>query len=219
MLAAIGRGIPAEWDGKEAITYLKDRDYQWRQMEWIGWYFERRAKEILDRSGLPLSQPFRHGSVAFDVALGACTFDLKAHVSKPRSDWIVLNDREAIEACLRETGSWGAIIACGDAEKDEDGGFKAWHDAMKGETSAYEIERVRRGARSRKRKTAFHLGSLVALCLDSPDAVREAYAKGWMKDFQTGMRNADGSIRRSKIQCNLAIAPSDRVIRCLPSAG
>jgi hypothetical protein len=204
LLAKIGRGIPGEWDGKEAITYLKNRDYQWRQMEWIGWYFERRAKDILEASGLPLGTPFRHGSVQFDIALDGMTFDIKTHVTKHPRDWVVLNDREAIEACLQATGSWGAILACGSAEMDPDGSFKDWHAALKGVKSVYEVERVRRGAPSRRRKTIFRLEGLIALCLDSTEALHDAYREGWMKDFQTGMRNAGGARRRAKIQCDLS---------------
>ena len=215
LLAVIGRGIPAEWDGREAITYLKDRDYQWRQMEWIGWYFERRAKDVLLASGLPVGEPFQHGSVTFDVAVGGMTFDLKSHVSKRGHDWVVLNDREAIERCLAHTGTWGAVIACGSAEMDISGAFKRWHDALKGATSAYEVERVRRGARSRSRKVAYRLERLIALCIDSSSILIEAYRDGWMKDFQIGMRNADGSTRRAKVQCDLSSVPSNMIVDCL----
>lgn len=204
LLGAIGRGLPAEWHGEEAITYLKDRDYQWRQMEWIGFYFERRAKDVIQSSNLRSSEPFRHGSTTFDVGVEGRTFDLKAHVSKPRADWAVLNDREAIERCLSEAGSWGAVIACGSAEYDVTGDFKQWHDALKGTTSAYEHDRIQRGARSRRRKRLFRLERLVALCLEHPDQLRDAYRDGWMKDFQTGMRNADGSRRRAKVQVDLS---------------
>ncbi len=217
LLAAIGKGFPTEWDGQEAITYLKDRDYQWRQMEWIGWYFERRAKDSLQAAGLPLGKPFQHGSVNFDVAIHGHTFDLKAHVSKRGADWIVLNDREAIEACIQSNGSWGAIIACGSAEYDSDGAFKHWHDSLKGETSQYEQDRIRRGARSRRRKTAFLLEQLVGLSINTPELLAGAFRDGWMKDFQTGMRNADGSSRRAKILCNLARVPSKHLPRLLSS--
>ena len=36
------------WDGKQCVEYLQKHNYQWKQMEWIGWYFEHRAKQILD---------------------------------------------------------------------------------------------------------------------------------------------------------------------------
>lgn len=218
LLAAIGRGIPAEWDGREAITYLRDRDYQWRQMEWIGFYFERRAKDVVSASGLPVADPFQYGNVQFDLALDSSTFDLKAHVTKRGADWIILNDREAIEVCLSKTGSWGAIIACGSADKESDGSFKAWHDAMKGKMSAYEEARIKRGVKPRTRKTAFRLERLLALCVDSPDLLGQAYQQGWMRNFQEKQRNADGSPRRAKIACALSRVPEAFKIECLTVA-
>ena len=33
--------IPKNWDGKKSILEMKEGgSNQWRQMEWIGWYFE-----------------------------------------------------------------------------------------------------------------------------------------------------------------------------------
>ena len=34
-------------DGKKCIQTLKKANYQWRQMEWIGWFIEYKIKELL----------------------------------------------------------------------------------------------------------------------------------------------------------------------------
>lgn len=41
------QSIPTFWDGKQSILTLKEHNYQWRQMEWIGFYFEWLCKDML----------------------------------------------------------------------------------------------------------------------------------------------------------------------------
>ena len=42
--------LPRFLDGKEAILLLQTVDYNWRQMEWIGWYVEYAGREALVES-------------------------------------------------------------------------------------------------------------------------------------------------------------------------
>ena len=32
--------LPTKWDGKQSILELKNANFNWRQMEWWGFYFE-----------------------------------------------------------------------------------------------------------------------------------------------------------------------------------
>lgn len=32
--------LHTHWDGKTSVLEMKDADYNWRQMEWWGFYFE-----------------------------------------------------------------------------------------------------------------------------------------------------------------------------------
>ncbi len=57
--------IPKFWDGKKATLEMKESGYrQWRQMEWIGFYFqylcEKHLSEIMEIPGT------RYGNVSFD---------------------------------------------------------------------------------------------------------------------------------------------------------
>lgn len=40
--------INNKWNGKECILELKDANYNWRQMEWIGWYLEFIGRKVFE---------------------------------------------------------------------------------------------------------------------------------------------------------------------------
>jgi hypothetical protein len=201
--------IPAKWDGKNCIEELKRADYQWRQMEWIGWYFESAAKSILkNKLGGDTGPNFQN--VDFDYQLKH-VWDLKVHVTKSskgiNKPWAILNDREAITACIEDKGSIGFIICCGIAVFDTDGSFRKWHNALKGEISDYERKRIARGAPSRSRKKSFSVQNYVVFALANPEDIMIGLKDKWLKFFQEGMRNSDGTPRRPKIMVNIDRVP------------
>lgn len=204
---ALDSALPEVWDGKRCILKLHEADHQWRQMEWIGWFFEYEAKRILLESLGGEDGP-RFGNTAMDYKRHF-VWDLKAHVTNSGQKWAVLNDQEAIRSCIEEFGAVGFVIVCGEAEYDDTGAFKQWHDALKGKPSAYEEERIRRGAPSRRRKTAFNLKGYRLLVFRSSEELAEATEAGWLGDFQKGMRNADGSARRGKYKVRMDRIPSE----------
>ena len=209
ILAAFEARIPSHWDGRRAILELKDADYQWRQMEWIGWFFEFRANEAL-RARFGHHPGPSYGNTRFDFRLGN-VWDFKAHPAGG-SSWTIVNDQEAVDLCISDHGGLGVALAIGTAQYDDvRGTFKAWHDALKGDTSDYERERVRRGAPSRRRKTAFDLRRYLFLWF-TRNLIEQGPRRGWIDEFQTGMRNADGSPRRPKYQIDLDAVPADAIV-------
>ena len=193
----VRNGLPNRWDGKECILELKRVDYQWKQMEWIGWYFEYKATNLLKTEfGSHPSPSF--GSTKFDFKLNQ-VWDFKAHpINSSTHPWVIVNDKEAIDKCVISYGGVGVVIAEGNAEYDDSSeSFKRWHDSLKGGRSDYEKERVKRGAPSRKRKKAFELNKLEAIWFEK-ETLSNGLERGWITHFQTGMRNADGSSRRAK---------------------
>jgi len=194
--------MPSHWDGKQCILELKGADYNWRQMEWIGFWFEWKARHLLEGviggGGGPT-----FGRTTFDYK-NQYVWDLKAHPTQGgRSDWVVLNDCEAIDLCIAKHGGIGAIVCSGTAVMDETGEFKLWHDVLKGGVSKYERERIGRNAPSRTRKKSFYVERLSALFFTAP-ILKSGIAEGWIDRFQEGMRNADGSPRKPKYEINLA---------------
>ena len=174
-------------------------------MEWVGWFIEYKIKEILfDNYGG--SKGPRYGNTEFDY-MNMIPWDFKAHIENSSGHpWTILNDCEAVDLCIEEYGGLGYFFVCGDAEFDEDESFKHWHDNLKGKTSDYVKERIKRGAKSRIRKKAFNVESFSAIFINDK-ILREGLRHKWIGYFQKGMRNANGTPRRAKYKINICKAP------------
>ena len=164
-------------------------------MEWIGWWFEHKAKEILTAHGATEARDF--GSVKFDCFLDG-VWDFKSHPNG-KSKWAYLNDEDAVNECLSTYRHIGWIIAVGKAEYDSNGLFKRWHDALKGEPSDYVQEGNLIGRSSRRRKTSFELEAIVWVEFRSQEELEIAIEAGWIRrGMQQGQRNSNGRPRKSK---------------------
>ncbi len=187
-------GIPNNWDGKSAIIEMKNEGSRhWRQMEWIGFYFEFLCNRHL--RGTMTDGP-KYGRVRFDGFFNV-PWDFKAHAQNASSSDIIVNDLEAIASALEKYSCVGLIVASGLVHYDnEEKSFKRWHDELKGGKSSYEKERIRRKATSRRRKTHFRLDEISFVKMDVNLVEKASTAqKNW--------RNADGSPRRAKVKINL----------------
>ena len=178
---------PRNWDGRSAISQMKDSGSRhWRQTEWIGFYGEMIAANLLDSM---CEIPGRsYDRVTFDI-FSKINWDLKVHPNSQPS--AILNDCVATRRSIDQYGFHGLIILCVDCQYDENGGFKAWHDKLKGKKSLYEQERERRNAPSRRRKTRAVLTDISLLIIDHSTISHLGTAQG-------GWRNADGRPRREK---------------------
>lgn len=191
--------IPTEWDGRKAITEMRVSGYaHWRQMEWIGWYFQFLCDTKL--AGVLEIPGTKYGKVEFDGYSGI-PWDFKVHPNKSADGQanknVIMNDTLAIAAAIKEFGGAGLILAIGDAIfNDQDRSFQIWHKKLKGGLSSYEKKRMLRKAPSRLRKTGFHLREIRIIVLD------EKMMKD-MGSFQTGFRNSDGSPRKAKVLLNV----------------
>ncbi len=195
-LAAKARGFPSSWDGRAAILEMKEQGSRhWRQMEWIGWYFEHlcctHLAGVLDIPGPTF------GRAGFD-GFRETPWDFKCHASNTSSHRIIVNDLEAIEQACDQFGAVGLILAVGEVvyNDKETRAFQKWHDELKGKESAYVKAKKERGSWSRLRKVRMTLEEIHCIRLDS--ALVRASGR-----FQEGFRNADGAARRSKLALDL----------------
>ena len=200
------------WDARTAILEMRDGySRNWRQTEWIGFYFEWLGLDLLYRAIGGAQGPL-FGRVRFDYQR-SYVWDLKAHPTQASGDVCIVNDVAAIRSCLRQRGYFGVAVLDGIASYDVDGSLKAWHDALKGGQSDYERRRVLRGAISRRRKAAFLPTRAYAVLFAGEGDLDRCIADGWVDDrFQAGMRNADGNARQAKITIRAALIPRDRII-------
>ena len=193
----IRKAIPREVDGREAILKMKNEgSTNWRQMEWIGFWFEHFVQSQL-KNALSATTGPTYGSTTFDLKRNY-VWDLKSHPINITN--LILNDVNAIKSCIKDQGGLGFVILSGSVDYDgEEMGFKKWHDQLKGGISAYEKERVGRKAPSRRRKTKFMPTKVDGIWFDSFSQIEMALSKGHMAYFQKGMRNSNGKPRPEKI--------------------
>jgi len=94
-------------------------------------------------------------------------WDFKDHAINTSSHQIIVNDSEATATGIKKFGSVGLILSMGKVEyNDEQRTFQKWHEALKGGKSKYELERIKRGAWSRLRKTEFNLEQISFIKID-----------------------------------------------------
>ncbi|HUU11956.1 MAG TPA: hypothetical protein VM431_15635 [Phycisphaerae bacterium] len=187
--------IVKHWDGRQSILEMqREGGRNWRQMEWIGFYFQFLCESVLPDL-LQMPGP-KYGNVTFDGFLET-PWDFKAHAMNTSSHQIIVNDSEATAAAIGQYGAVGLILALGKVEyNDEARSFQAWHSNLKGGKSKYELERIKRGAWSRLRKVSFDLQQISFIRLTDQALVK-------CGSFQADFRNADGSARRPKVLIDL----------------
>ncbi|HZX35276.1 MAG TPA: hypothetical protein VFF54_02160 [Thermodesulfobacteriota bacterium] len=160
--------LPVDWDGKKSVLELKKADFNWRQMEWWGFYFEFLCRQRLKNSfTIPGDNYGKARTACFDIK-GSINWDLKAKAIKSDDHRSILNDTEAMNWSIEKYGEHGLIIALCDVEyNDINRTFQKWHQKLKGGKSKYEIDREQRTSVSRYRKTNVKLQEILFLVVNS----------------------------------------------------
>jgi hypothetical protein len=187
--------IPKFISGKDAILEMKNEGSpNWRQMEWIGFWFEHIVSKSLTHAS-PTLKNQKYGNTKFDLVQNY-TWDLKVHPNQSKS--LILNDLKAIKECM-QYGGLGFIILSGDVDYDQNSKFKEWHDVLKGGVSEYETQRIQRKAPSRRRKVSFTPTSVDCYWFNNMSEIENCLASGILGYFQVGMRNSNGVPRLPKV--------------------
>ena len=182
------------WDGKKCISEMKENKGRWKDMEWIGFYFEywcsRNLKGVME---MPCSK--KYGNVSFDGYL-KIPWDFKSHATQS-GDKMVGNDSEATVNAIADFGCVGLIIASGPVVYDnESQEFKKWHDEQKGKKTDYVLKNIERGAPSRRRKVSMKISKISFVKLDN-----DCLDKYGIKHNQG--RNSNGKPRKPKVALDL----------------
>jgi hypothetical protein len=192
--------FPKTWDGKDCIVQMRQEGSKnWKQMEWIGWYFEHlcvtQLKSVFEMPG----EKFRGDNVTFDGAAEGYNFDFKAHAwltaSGKRQPCTVLNDKVSMDESVAKYGRHGLLLALLKCEYDQDGSFKSWHESIKGAASNYVKEGITTGRKSRKRKVRAYVEKYVILTITKENIHR-------LPVMNQG-KNSDGKPRMPKYGINL----------------
>lgn len=201
IVSVLASTLPARLDGRACVAELQRAGWNWRQMEWPGFYFEWKARNTL-MDALGGGEGPRYGRTTFDFERNY-VWDLKAHpaymAGGGANAWAPLNDVEYCLRCIRTHNGLGFVIMHGAAEFDIDGSFVRWHDSLKGAPTAYVLKRRAEGARNRVRKVSFAVDRYDAFFFEDESEIQRALAEGWFRDsFQRGMRNSNDTARRAK---------------------
>ena len=165
-LRITSQNMPKVWDGRSAILEMKAAgSRQWRQMEWMGFYFEFLCQTHFE--GIINMPGKKYGNKEFD-AFREISWDFKVDSTDTATHSVIANDAEAISDTISDYGSYGMILAIGAMEYDDKKtNFKKWHDELREQIGKYETNRINRGAMSRTRGTAFALEKIHFICFDS----------------------------------------------------
>lgn len=156
----------------------KNAPQNWRQMEWLGFYFEEQMKDN-DHNSVVNGHGPRFGNVEVDSWIGdennKKPVDIKFHSmnnSKGHAQVEVpLNDAAAIDRCIEEHGVYYLLIAKADCQYDTDESFKKWREELQGGAGRASRENAENGKVSRLRKTGADIRefSLYAITKDNMD--------------------------------------------------
>ena len=207
----LNQNLPLILDGKEALLWMKENGSKnWRQMEWIGWFYEERTRQILI-STLGGSSGKTFGNTSFDYYLNGRHYDFKAHcLHNPlgaKNHDLIINDCEAFNQAA-ENGGITLVLLIGEASFDDDDSFKKWHDAIKGKPSKYVLEGNQTGRSSRTRKCAFQLTEIQIIEFEDISDVQQGLDSGWLKVTPQG-RNSNGKPRPPKYTLRLQKKPAN----------
>lgn len=194
LLAVLAESIDPFWDGRACVEEMRDAEYRnWRQTEWAGWYFEYVGiTALINTFG---GGPRRVLNTTFDYAMRT-TWDLKAH-SLGGENAALLNDLDAVRACLDEQGGLGFIVLTGTPDFSTTAEFDTWHRAERGGGPASEGSRRLKSGFVPHRLDAYHLPTSAAL-----SAARD---RGEYTDWVQG-RQRSGSPRKPKLKIRFGTA-------------
>jgi len=202
----LNQHLPLSLEGKEAILWMKENgSNNWRQMEWIGWYYEERTRELLMKSlGGTVGKKFENTS--FDYFLAGRHYDFKAHcLYNPlgsKNNDVIINDCEAFNQAVND-GGLTLVLLMGEALFDDNGTFKRWHDSLKGKPSKYVIDGNKSGRPSRTRKSSFRLTEIQMIEFEDAHDIENGLELGWLKISPQG-KNSNGKPRPPKYSLNLS---------------
>lgn len=209
LVEVIKQKFPNTFNGKEAITILKQNNFNWRQMQWAGFYTQYLMGMLMTGQCPDKAWGNTYGHTTFDAQLNGIDVDFKTHSinkpnGKPSPPWVICNDWDATKQSIRKNGLMYLIVPNIEFIYDNDGSFKMWHDTLKGEQSAY-CKKQKRSSRKRKVHGSVKNVSIYRLTEEM------LQNNSLCKEMKQG-RNSNGKPRPTKMAFNIHNAVAQFVI-------
>lgn len=195
--------------GRDAVEWMRNSNSSnWRQMEWMGFYFEEKSIQVLDiDSGVQIY------NTVFDASRNH-VWDFKTHTlydsaGNKRYD-VYLNDAASIEECVSRDGI-GFIVAHVEPEYDDSGNFYDWHEELKDSHGSYNKRQSDTESPSRVRKSGFSFDKIEAYWIEDMEMLESACREGWMREAVQGV-NSGGNERKSKYKLYPERVPCENIV-------
>ena len=180
--------------GYDAVREMKENNSQWRQMEWIGWYYEYLANGCVKRNTDFFLSPTGN-KVYIDYVVDGVLTDLKVHNTLAKNHTLYLNDYAALKSCIQNQGRCNFLLILGESKMDEDGAFVKWHNNLIGKLT---------NPKGRKRKVDFRIQGYALLPIDASNFDKLLCLKQG--------KNSNGKPRPPKAGINLKKMNLDNVV-------
>lgn len=191
-------------DGRKAILEMKKRNWNWREVEWPGFYLKRKIPEICIEKYETQFQERNIGKLY--LLKGTYIWDIRFNALGKTQDNIPFMSKDNIDGIIEEYGGLGLIVVDAEVDSDDDWSFYRWLQEKKG-VSSYELERERNGRAPRKRKKGFRIRQIHAYYFPE-EHIHRGPREGWINpNFQRDYRQPGGEPRAGKYQMYLGRIP------------
>jgi len=210
ILQVLDQYFPKQFDGKQSILWLYKYSTQRRQDEWAAFFFEYYCFPLLTSFLGGWKGPRITKDKRFDYQRNY-VWDLKLESNYDKngnkSNWIILNDKEATDRIIKLEAGIGFVIAMVDFSFDIDGKLRKWREGLEN------IPRKRTGpGKTRVLKKAGKVIEFKVVLIRNYNQILEGIDEGWFGVFNQG-RNSNGQPRPPKYKINLNKIPEKYVVK------
>jgi hypothetical protein len=196
-------------DGRGAIIEMKNDGFPgWQDVEWAGYHVKYLALKTCEERFPGQFSPYTDRRRR--LIKGQYLWDTRFNANEEES--VILGDVQEYNSLIASNGGIGILVADTQANYDLTGDFVEWHEALKGGSSAYSIEREMEGRPPRRRKTEYMIRKIRVYYFKPEDLVT-GVNEGWLNNtFQVNMRNANEDSRNPKYKFKISEVPSSYLI-------
>lgn len=204
------RGCPYV-DGQEAIIEMKEKGWNWKEVEWPGFYLKHKIRELVISRYPSDFEEYNQGKLY--LVKGEHIWDTRFNVQQ-RGTWnhVPFMSTDNINKLIEECNGIGVLVVNAIANYDLGFAFYDWHEELKERPSDYTEQREAEGRPSRVRKIAFMITRVYAYYFPN-DSIHQGVDEGWINpSFQSTARQQDGGLREGKYELLIDGIPLHHVL-------
>ncbi len=210
ILQILDQYFPKQFDGKQSIPWLHKYTTQKRQDEWAAFFFEEYCFPLLTKFLGGWKGPRITKDKRFDYQRNF-VWDLKLESNYDKdgkkSNWIILNDKDATDRIIKLEDGIGFVIAMVDFSFDINGKLRSWRQKFE------KVSKKKTGpGKTRVLKKTGKVKEFKVVLLKNYNQIQEGIKEGWFGIFNQG-RNSNGEPRPPKYKMNLNKIPEKYIVK------